>query len=62
VICPNHNGPICTTCRLGGLVRCPVLGVPLPLVENERPHVTYKHLSESEALRIWRWMSDNRRD
>lgn len=34
--CPNHNGPLCTTCRLGGLIRCPVMGVPLPLVEGER--------------------------
>lgn len=35
-MCPNHNGPLCTTCRLGGLIRCPILGVPLPLVERER--------------------------
>jgi hypothetical protein len=42
VICPNHNGPLCTTCRLGGLIRCPVLGVPLPLVEGERPSVIVK--------------------
>lgn len=39
MICPNHNGPMCTTCLLGGLIRCPVLGVPLPLVEGEKVRV-----------------------
>jgi hypothetical protein len=41
MICPNHNGPLCTTCRLGGLTRCPYDGkTALPLVENERPKVS----------------------
>lgn len=42
MICPNHSGPLCTTCRLGGLIRCPVLGTPLPLVEDERPQISVK--------------------
>lgn len=41
--CLKRQGePLCTTCRLGGLIRCPELGVPLPLVENERPKVIYR--------------------
>jgi hypothetical protein len=34
--------PLCTTCRLGGLIRCPMLGTPLPLVEGERAKVIYR--------------------
>lgn len=35
--CPGPVlGGMCWTCRLAGLVRCPTLGTPLPLVENER--------------------------
>lgn len=51
---------LCTTCRLAGLIRCPSLGTPLPLVEGERPVVEYK--ATSEALRIWKWVNDGRRD
>jgi hypothetical protein len=76
-ICPNHNGPLCLTCRLGGLIRCPISGTPLPLVENEKPRVIRNKaftarvwpadggptsLSESEALKIWKFINDSRRD
>lgn len=69
--CPNHNGPLCTTCRLGGLIRCPVLGVPLPLVEKERAEVTKRTsrlypdgpaITDSEALRIWKYLNERRTD
>lgn len=41
--CPNKPGEgLCLTCKLGGLIRCPVLGTPLPLVQNERPKVIYR--------------------
>jgi hypothetical protein len=39
--CPNKPGEgLCLTCRLGGLIRCPTLGTPLPLAEAEKPRVT----------------------
>ena len=48
MICPNLNGPLCTTCKLGGLIRCPMLGTPLPLVDGERPEVIKK-----KATKVW---------
>jgi hypothetical protein len=50
VICPNHNGPMCTTCKLGGLIRCPVLGVPLPLVEGEKPRVDRRRIVYTPSI------------
>lgn len=47
--CPNHNGPLCTTCKLAGLIRCPLSGVPLPLVDKERPTIKNKAFS----VRLW---------
>lgn len=38
--CLTHH--MCTTCTLAGLIRCPALGVPLPLVENEKTKVVYR--------------------
>ena len=64
-MCPNHNGPLCTTCRLGGLIRCPVLGVPLPLVEGERRARLYPDgaaVTLPEALKIWKFINDRRGD
>lgn len=65
MICPNLNGPLCTTCKLGGLIRCPVLGTPLPLVDGERPAVTKKAvrvygngLTESDRERIYQFLKD----
>lgn len=67
MICPNHNGPMCTTCLLGGLIRCPVLGVPLPLVEQER-RISRKAtrvlawplgLPEAEKERVLRYMREH---
>jgi hypothetical protein len=49
-MCPNHNGPLCTTCRLGGLIRCPILGVPLPLVDGEKPRVIR---NRAFSVRVW---------
>jgi hypothetical protein len=69
-MCAKPKGALCLTCRLGGLIRCPVLGVPLPLVEGERAVVETKarklypngpELTEGEALKIWKWMSERRR-
>lgn len=50
MICPNHNGPMCTTCRLGGLIRCPVRGTPLPLVAHEKVRVERKRRLWPEDL------------
>ena len=70
-MCAKHDVALCETCRLAGLIRCPVLGVPLPLVEGERAVVETKvrklypngpELTDSEALKIWKWMSERRRD
>lgn len=43
VVCETAGADriLCTTCRLGGLIRCPSLGTPLPLVEGEKPKVIY---------------------
>ena len=83
-MCAKRNVALCETCRLAGLVRCPELGVALPLVDGERPRVIRNkafsvrvfpgdgdgislrstrgpQLTESEVLRIWRWMSERRR-
>ena len=67
-MCPGNNGPLCTTCRLGGLIRCPILGVPLPLVDGERTAVKRKpvrvwyagsgDLTEDERRRIYQWLRD----
>lgn len=66
-MCPNHNGPLCTTCKLAGLIRCPVLGVPLPLVDGERPEVIRKkaakvwfpgELTEEERMKVYRFLRD----
>ena len=40
--CAAGSRPICTTCGLAGLLRCPGLGTPLPLVEGERVTVERK--------------------
>jgi hypothetical protein len=46
VSCPNKPGEgLCLTCRLGGLIRCPSLGTPLPLAEAEKPKVVYSRRS-----------------
>lgn len=70
MICPNLNGPLCTTCKLGGLIRCPMLGTPLPLVEGERTKVEmkrriypdYRQLDDSEAMKIWKFINGERTD
>lgn len=50
--CPSAGSrPLCTTCQLGGLIRCPILGTPLPLVEGERPKV--------ETRKAWPPVSPN---
>lgn len=41
---------LCLTCKLGGLIRCPELGVPLPLVQDEKPKVVYRG-----SLLDWSW-------
>lgn len=64
-ICPNNNGPLCTTCTLAGLIRCPIMGVPLPLVEGERPKVEQKrrvYPELPEALKAWKYINDRRTD
>jgi hypothetical protein len=64
-ICPNNNGPLCTTCKLGGLIRCPIMGVPLPLVDGERPEVIKKKatkvwsLTEEQRMNVYRYLRDN---
>ena len=40
--CAAGSRPICTTCGLAGLIRCPGLGTPLPLVEDELVRVEHK--------------------
>jgi hypothetical protein len=41
---------MCTTCKLGGLIRCPVLGVPLPLVEGEKPRVDRRRIVYTPSI------------
>ena len=59
-MCPGNNGPLCVTCRLGGLIRCPIMGVPLPLVDGERTKVEHKRVqswpnpADQEAINRWR--------
>lgn len=58
-------------CRLAGLADCMDRGARLPLAEGERAEVTRKTrllypggsaVTLPEALRIWSWLNERRRD
>lgn len=60
--CARKAGyPLCTTCGLAGLVRCPSLGAPLPLVEDERTKVIYRghlYFSPTDQRVVWGRLDD----
>ena len=41
---------LCTTCLLGGLLRCPSIGTPLPLVEKEK--LAKRYITVDDLLEI----------
>lgn len=53
--------PMCETCTAAGLVRCPSLGAPLPLVEGEKAKVIYRghlYFSPSDQRIVWGRLDD----
>lgn len=55
--CARRAGyPMCETCTAAGLVRCPSLGAPLPLVEGEKyeKNIVYPPGDWSQRLDGWK--------